>query len=111
MELAEMNSREFIRPKPGSGTEATSSVNKVSMSERGNGNRQQGAKCSRCNDNRSFESCRFKNARCYKGQQLGHTALACKSGASGKPGKGKVQNFAVGHSADRAKNQDSVRCY
>ena len=65
MELAEKNSREF-RPNLGSGTEATSSVNKASMSDRGNGNRQQGAKCSPCNGNHSFKS--FKSAWCYKCQ-------------------------------------------
>ena len=104
-ELAEKNSREF-RPNPVSGMEATSSVNKVSMGDPGNGNRQQGAKCSRCNGNHSFKPCRFKNARCYKCQQLGHIASAGKSGASGKSGKGKVQNLAAGHSADGTENLD-----
>ena len=93
MELAERNSREF-RLNHGSGTETTISVNKVSSGDSGN-SRQPDAKCSRCNGNHSFRSCRFKSARCYKCQQVGHIASACKSGASGRKNKGRVQNLAV----------------
>ena len=83
-----------------SGAEATSSVNKISMSDRGDGNRQQGAKCSRCNGNHSFRSCRFKGAKCYKCQKVGNIASACKRGASGKPGIGRDKNLTAKHYAD-----------
>ena len=93
MELAERNTREF-RPNHGSGTGTTISVNKLSSSDRGD-SRQPDAKCSRCNGNHSFRSCRFKSARCYRCQQVGHIASACKSGASGRQNKGRVQNLAL----------------
>ena len=68
--------------------------------------RQQDAKCSRCNGNHSFRSCRFKSAGCYKCQQIGHIASACKSVASRRQNKGRVQNLAVN---DQTPDEDGIQ--
>ena len=95
MELAERNSREF-RPNHGSGTGTTISVNKVSSGDSGNSS-QPDAKCSRCNGNHSFRSCRFKSSRCYRCQQVEHMA---------RQNKGRVQNLAVD---DQTPDEDEIQ--
>ena len=92
MELADKNSREFSRPHSGVGPEATSSVNKLSASEN---NRQRRAKCSRCNGyNHSPKSCKFKDATCYRCQEVGHIAVVCKKWVQGKPVRGgRIQHL------------------
>ena len=92
MELADKNSREFSRPHSGVGPEATSSVNKLSASEN---NRQRGAKCSQCNGyNHSPKSCKFKDATCYRCQEVGHLAVVCKKWVQGKPVRGgRIQHL------------------
>ena len=47
-----------------------------------------------------------KSARCYRCQQVGHIASACKSGASGRQNKGRVQNLAVD---DQTPDEDEIQ--
>ena len=58
------------------------------------------------NFNHPFRSCRFESARCYRCQQVRHIASACKSGASGRPSKGRVQNLAVD---DQTPDEDEIQ--
>ena len=110
MELAEKNSREF-RPVSTFATEGASSnnntnlVNKVSTGNRRN-NRPQGiVKCSRCSGNHSSRACRFKDARCYSCQQIGHIASACRSDVLSRQGKDRIQNLAVDAPAAENENE------
>ena len=100
MELAEKNSREFcpvsaFAMEKASSHNNTSLVNKVSTGNRRNNRPQGTVKCSRCSGKHLSRACRFKDARCYNCLQIGHIALACKSGALSRQGKCRLQNLAV----------------
>ena len=113
MELAEKNSREF-HPVSAFATEGASSNNntnlvyKVSARNRRNNRPQGTVKCSRCSGNHLSRACRFKDARCYNCQRIGHIASACKSGPLRRQGKGRIQTLAVNAPAkDENESQSS----
>ena len=103
MEMAEKNTQEFHPVAVGESERGT--VNQLKTEKVNTKEQLSNRSCFRCGGKHNFNSCKFKNAKCFKCSKIGHIASVCRdkkeeNKASSAPSKGSVHSVLINNESD-----------
>ncbi|PFX22898.1 hypothetical protein AWC38_SpisGene12555 [Stylophora pistillata] len=105
MQMAEKNSQEFL-PAVAMGESERGTVNQLKTEKVSAKEHSSNKSCFRCGAEHNYNSCKFKNAKCFKCSKIGHIPTGCRdkseeNKANSVSSKGSIHNMQSNDEYDK----------